>query len=76
MGRPLDEILYGDDVLPLRFRTNGSQRIDTIEICPLVGVALGCLSLLGWMRDMMRVMVGSLAKWRWHMQDTVCYKVV
>jgi len=50
MGRPPDWILYGDDVLPLRFRTQGSQTIGTIEISPLAGVELGCSSLPGWTR--------------------------
>jgi len=50
MCRPPDRILYGDDVLPLRFRTQGSQRISTTEISPLAGVELGCLGLLGWTR--------------------------
>lgn len=45
MGRP--HILYGDDVLPLIFRTQGSQKMGTTEIYPLVGVELGCLGVPG-----------------------------
>lgn len=50
MGMPPDQILYGDDVLPLRFRTQGSQRIDTAKISPLEGVELGCSGLPRWTR--------------------------
>ena len=50
MGRPLDWILYGDVVLPLRFRTQGSQMIDIVEISPLAGMELGCSGLPGWTR--------------------------
>jgi len=50
MGMPPNRILYGDDVLPFRFRTQGSQRINTAAISPLAGVELGCSGLPGWTR--------------------------
>jgi len=50
MGGPPNQIFHGDDVLPLRFRTQGSHRITTVEVSPLVGVELACLGLPGWTR--------------------------